>query len=55
MRHAHILRQFGTNSVHGADHADKTFYTLSKKFIGTPCAVTSTTRTADAQISKLNG
>jgi len=26
-----FLRQFGTNSVHGAIHTTKTFYALSKK------------------------
>jgi len=31
MPSALFLRQFGTNSVHGALHTTKTFYALSKK------------------------
>ena len=45
-----FLRQFGTNSVHGANHTDKPFYALSKKFIETPCVAAHRIRPADAKI-----
>ena len=31
-----FLRQFGTNSVYGRNHAGKTFYALSKKVYESP-------------------
>ncbi len=38
VQHARFLRQFGTSSVYGVNHTDKTFYAFSKKFVGTPCS-----------------